>query len=301
MKKLTALLTAFLLIWLPAFSAVAAETEADEGTRTEEVTAENVSYIELLGLDESGMTVRAAVERLLALLHGSAAEAVDWETLVAELQAWGAFGLRLLPDILAAVLGGQSVSAALSDYAGHHPAAGDPAPTDTLPEGDVNISDGKPYAVLKTVTYRDGGGHEEYTLTLKGTFVNLGGKPVLLRAEPSWNVVREERWRVSAGDVAKGEGEASCAFTVSRLFTGVAVKTETVTLTVRGLSAAQLPNGDLDGDGNLTAADARIALRIAVGLEQASAALRRRADVDLDGGVTAADARLILRAAVGLY
>ncbi len=298
MKKITALLTAFLLVWLPAFSAAAAETE--EGFRTEELTAEYVTYGELLGLDEPGMTVRAAVERLLALLQGSA-DAVDWQTLITELQAWGAFGLRVLPDILFAVLSGRSVAAALSNYAGHNPTAGDPAPTDAAPEGGVSITDGRPYAVLKTVTYRDGGGREEYTLTLKGTFINLKGSPVLLRAEPSCTVVHEERWRVAVGDVAKNGGEASCTFTVSRLFTGVAVKTETVTLTVRGLSAAQLPNGDLDGDGQLTAGDARIALRIAVGLEQASDALRRRADVDLDGGVTAADARLILRAAVGLY
>ena len=60
--------------------------------------------------------------------------------------------------------------------------------------------------------------------------------------------------------------------------------------------------GDVDGDSKLTAADARLALRAAVGLtyyrrdsEQFSIA-----DVDRDGTLSAADARILLRAAVGL-
>jgi len=57
---------------------------------------------------------------------------------------------------------------------------------------------------------------------------------------------------------------------------------------------------DLDGDGAVTAADARIALRIAIRLQEADDALKAAADVDGDGKVTAADARLILRMAVGL-
>ena len=60
--------------------------------------------------------------------------------------------------------------------------------------------------------------------------------------------------------------------------------------------------GDVDGNGVLTSADARLALRACVGLEtyapgsQAFAA----ADVDGDGVITSSDARRILRAAVGL-
>ena len=58
--------------------------------------------------------------------------------------------------------------------------------------------------------------------------------------------------------------------------------------------------GDIDADGNITAGDARLALRCAVGLEPLTAAEKARADADADGSVTAADARLILRVAVGL-
>ena len=59
--------------------------------------------------------------------------------------------------------------------------------------------------------------------------------------------------------------------------------------------------GDVDDDGAVTAADARIALRHAVELEAIeSSADRICADVDFDGAITAADARIILRTAVGL-
>ena len=52
----------------------------------------------------------------------------------------------------------------------------------------------------------------------------------------------------------------------------------------------------------MTAADARIALRISVGLEtvETFSPSYMAADVDRSGLITAADARLILRAAVGL-
>ena len=58
--------------------------------------------------------------------------------------------------------------------------------------------------------------------------------------------------------------------------------------------------GDVDHDGNVTAADARLALRKAVLLETYEEGSYEFfvSDVDFDGSVTAADARLILRAAV---
>ena len=58
--------------------------------------------------------------------------------------------------------------------------------------------------------------------------------------------------------------------------------------------------GDLDGNGTITAADARIALRASVGLENLSNEKIACADVDKNGKITAADARMILRASVGL-
>ena len=60
--------------------------------------------------------------------------------------------------------------------------------------------------------------------------------------------------------------------------------------------------GDVDADGKVTASDARLALRCAVGLEEyaSGSAQFLACDVDRDDRVTASDARLILRAAVGL-
>ena len=60
--------------------------------------------------------------------------------------------------------------------------------------------------------------------------------------------------------------------------------------------------GDIDGDGKITASDARLALRRSVDLEKYAKGSREflACDVDQNGTVTAADARAILRAAVGL-
>ena len=67
--------------------------------------------------------------------------------------------------------------------------------------------------------------------------------------------------------------------------------------------------GDVDNDGEVSAADARYALRAAVGLDDTAVGLDfsdpenrcyRAADVDGEPGIKASDARLILRAAVGL-
>lgn len=58
--------------------------------------------------------------------------------------------------------------------------------------------------------------------------------------------------------------------------------------------------GDIDGNGEITSADARLALRASVGLETLSAEAGQAADVDGDEKVTSADARLILRYSVGL-
>ncbi len=61
------------------------------------------------------------------------------------------------------------------------------------------------------------------------------------------------------------------------------------------------PIGDVDGDGVISSVtDARAALRFAVGLDTPQAVALSAADVDRDGNVTTADARLLLRAAVGL-
>lgn len=56
---------------------------------------------------------------------------------------------------------------------------------------------------------------------------------------------------------------------------------------------------DADGDGALSAGDARIALRISAGLEMQSARQLTDCDLDYDGKITATDAREILRISVG--
>ena len=60
------------------------------------------------------------------------------------------------------------------------------------------------------------------------------------------------------------------------------------------------PVGDFDKDQEVTAADARMVLRAAVGLETLSEEEKLIADYDGDGEISAADARMVLRTAVDL-
>ena len=58
--------------------------------------------------------------------------------------------------------------------------------------------------------------------------------------------------------------------------------------------------GDVDGDGSVSAGDARLTLRAAVGLESLNGQAWHLADADANEKIEAADARMILRTAVGL-
>ena len=58
--------------------------------------------------------------------------------------------------------------------------------------------------------------------------------------------------------------------------------------------------GDLDGDGKITAVDARIALRISARLENPTKAQMEVGDLNKDGKITADEARAILRFAARL-
>ncbi len=62
----------------------------------------------------------------------------------------------------------------------------------------------------------------------------------------------------------------------------------------------ELPLGDADGDGKISAADARLVLRRAARIITFTAEQDIRADVDKDGKVTANDARILLRVSAGL-
>ena len=71
-------------------------------------------------------------------------------------------------------------------------------------------------------------------------------------------------------------------------------------ITAMPVSLAATPSGDVDGDGLVLPADARIALRCSVNLEETTVYRLSEGDLDHDGALTAADARLILRLSVGL-
>lgn len=71
------------------------------------------------------------------------------------------------------------------------------------------------------------------------------------------------------------------------------------TLSATAENGTTIIKGDVDGDGKVTAADARIALRASVGLETLTEEQKNAADYNSDGTVNAADARDILIASVG--
>ena len=58
--------------------------------------------------------------------------------------------------------------------------------------------------------------------------------------------------------------------------------------------------GDINSDGKITSADARIALRSSVGLEKLSEDIIKRADFMKNGIISSSTARILLRVAVGL-
>ncbi len=58
--------------------------------------------------------------------------------------------------------------------------------------------------------------------------------------------------------------------------------------------------GDVDGDGRVTASDARLILRAAAQIVTLTMEQEANADVDNDGKVTAFDARIVLRVSAGL-
>lgn len=58
--------------------------------------------------------------------------------------------------------------------------------------------------------------------------------------------------------------------------------------------------GDINSDGRVTAADARLLLRFAAGLQSYSSSQKQKYDVNGDGRVTSADARIVLRIAASL-
>lgn len=73
-----------------------------------------------------------------------------------------------------------------------------------------------------------------------------------------------------------------------------------VSVSADGTAVEVTVKGDADDDGKLTSADARLVLRLSVGLEQRERFTLYACDYDEDGKTTSADARQILRSSVGL-
>ena len=76
----------------------------------------------------------------------------------------------------------------------------------------------------------------------------------------------------------------------------------TVTVTIGGATVTKtlIVLGDVDGDGNINASDARLALRAAAKLDTLEGPFASASDTDGDGSINAIDARGILRAAAKL-
>ena len=102
-----------------------------------------------------------------------------------------------------------------------------------------------------------------------------------------------------AGKVTKAATETAEGVKTYTCTVCSATKTEAIP---KLTPAAQFILGDVDLNGKIEAADARLALRAAVGLETyaANSVQYKAADADKNKKLEAADARLILRAAVGL-
>ena len=84
---------------------------------------------------------------------------------------------------------------------------------------------------------------------------------------------------------------------------GTALVTTGMVLTMADGSKKEIVvYGDVDGDGDISSADARLALRASVGLEnyKEDSCYYKAANVESNDKISAGDARLILRASVGL-
>lgn len=132
-------------------------------------------------------------------------------------------------------------------------------------------------------------GVQQYTCAVCGAIKTIA---IPKSTEHTWN----EGKVVKAADVGV-EGEVCFTCTVCG-----ATKTEKIPPKETGKPSDAFCTGDVDGDGVVSSADARLALRASVQLEVIApdSPAFKAADADRDGALTPADARLILRASVGL-
>ncbi|MBQ6163642.1 MAG: hypothetical protein IJK23_04115 [Clostridia bacterium] len=104
--------------------------------------------------------------------------------------------------------------------------------------------------------------------------------------------------------VLSGAGKSTAEFRVAVAkndFAGVnAPSTLTKSIRIQKGATSDVMTGDVDGNGKVTAADARLVLRMAAGLLKPTDRQKKAADADADNVVRAADARKILRVAAKL-
>ena len=111
------------------------------------------------------------------------------------------------------------------------------------------------------------------------------------------------RYRI-AGDVATGHKWDNGIITTQPTETQTGIKTYTCTVCkatkTETVEKVEYLLGDANADGKVTAADARLALRISAKLETADEMQKITADVNYDGKINASDARKILRVSAKL-
>ena len=157
--------------------------------------------------------------------------------------------------------------------------------TETLPKTDEHVWDGG--RITKEAVCGEAG-VRTFTCSVCGA---VKTEKITATNEHQWDA-----GRVTKPATAEAEGVRTYTCTVCG-------KTRTEPIAKLEPSAPGYAPGDVDGDGAITPADARLARRASVGLEPEiteGTAAYLASDADGDGTITPADARLILRASVGL-
>ena len=108
--------------------------------------------------------------------------------------------------------------------------------------------------------------------------------------------------QLTAADVVKAAGTGAKILKADgkELKSGEKVGSGMTLVKPDGTKETIIVKGDNDGDGSVTASDARYALRTAVKLETPNTWEKNASEVDGQDGISASDARMILRAAVKL-
>lgn len=152
--------------------------------------------------------------------------------------------------------------------------------------------------------------YEGLTVSVKLRYTPLEAEGLTLSLPSVLTFIKGEEIDISSMKVYlkynSGKTEEVTDYTVSEidnLTTGV----QNVVVTYKEFSyvfsvfvTAVYSKGDVSGDGNIKAEDARTILRAAVGLTSLEGRRFLAGDVDRDNKITSSDARLTLRAAVGL-